>query len=44
MARSGLPLLRIDLGALGAEAAFVVAVVVAEVDDVGKDGPPDKLR
>jgi hypothetical protein len=43
MARSGLPLLRIDFGALGAEAAFVV-VVVAEVDDVGKDGPPDKLR
>jgi hypothetical protein len=32
MARSGLPFLRIDLGARGAEAAFVV---VAEVDDVG---------
>jgi hypothetical protein len=39
MAKSGLPFLTIDFGALGAEAAFVVAEGV-----VGVDGPPDKLR
>jgi hypothetical protein len=38
VAITGLPLLRIDFGALGAEAAFVFEEV-----DVEEDGPPDVL-